>query len=160
MRYFIPKGWHFSIPKFPIFYTKSEFEWNVKFNNTCKYKIGADQMDWNKLVGISNTLDPRIDSIRFVWRYDSYFDMFEIGVYKETNNKWEVKTLTYVLKEANLKMKFYNSFVELIGYDGRNLNHAKIVLEFKKNKLTLRTNPYFGGNVPAPHCMNLNLTEL
>ena len=160
MRYYIPKGWHFSIPKFPILYTKSEFKWNVKFNNTCKYKIGADQMDWNKLVGISNTLNPRIDSIRFVWRYDSYFDMFEIGVYKETNNKWEVKTLTYVLKEANLKMKFTSDTVELYGHDARNLNHAVIILAFKKNKLTLRTNPYFGGNVSAPHCMNLNLTEL
>jgi hypothetical protein len=86
--------------------------------------------------------------------------MFEIGVYKETNNKWEVKTLTYVLKEANLKMKFTSDTVELYGHDARNLNHAVIILAFKKNKLTLRTNPYFGGNVSAPHCMNLNLTEL
>jgi hypothetical protein len=161
MRYYIPKGWHFSIPKLPILYTKSEFKWQVKFNNTCKYDIGRDQDDWNKLVGISNTLNPRKESVRFVWRYDLRFDMFEIGVYKEINNKWEVHKLTYVKNEATLNIKFNDDTVEMFGHDsGRNLNHAIIVLKFKKNKLTLRTNPYFGGNVPAPHCMNLNLTEL
>jgi len=160
MRYYIPKGWHFSIPKLPIICTKNEYTWNVKFNNTCKYDIGQDQYDWNKLIGISNTLNPRKESIRFVWRYNIHFDNFEIAVYREKNNKWDVQKLTYVLKEAYLTMKFNSDTVELYGYDGRNLNHAVIVLEFKKNKVSLRTNPYFGGNIPAPHCMNLNLMQI
>lgn len=160
MRYYIPKGWHFSIPVLPRICKKNKYTWNVKFNNSCKYKIGQDQSDWNKLVGISNTLNPRKDSIRFVWRYNTDFDLFEIGVYREKDYVWDAKPLTYVLNEANLTMKFNSDTVELYGHDARNLNHAVIVLNFKKNKVSLRTNPYFGGNIPAPHCINLKLKAL
>ena len=153
MRYFIPKGWHFSIPKFPILYTKSEFEWNVKFNNTCKYKIGADQMDWNKLVGISNYLNPRIDSIRFVWRYDSYFDMFEIGVYKEVDEAFKAYSICTVKTNEVFEMRFTFSrnFVKA------SVNNNSLTLPFLIDNFVWRLNPYFGGNRTSPHNMKIKL---
>ena len=154
MIYCIPKGWHYSLPKWPRLALKENYTWFVKFNNSCKYDIGIEQMDWNKLIGVSNTLNPREDSVRFVWRYVHPIDMFEIGVYVEKNKKWTVEHIAFIKKCARLNMNFYKTLVEVF------VNDKMKIVDFGKKRISFISNPYFGGNIPAPHSMTLKINNL
>ena len=154
MIYTIPKGWHYSIPAFPIPSIKNSYKWEVTFDDSCKYDInGPDQLDWNKLVGVSNYLNPRKESIRFVWRYIVKMDLFEIATYIEENKNFKTSFFCYVKSNEllSLSMKFVDGSVAV------SAKGCTKILNFPKNKLTFRCNPYFGGNQPAPHTMNLKL---
>jgi hypothetical protein len=153
MIYYIPKGWHFSLPFIPRVATKEKYIWEVNFHNSCKYDIGAEQLDWNKLVGVSNQINPRTDSVRFVWRYNKLSDAFDIAIYVEKNKKFKVTEIASVKAQENLKltMHCYSTYT-LIEVNGK-----LEVVDFQKKPIAFRLNPYFGGNIAAPHCMFLKL---
>lgn len=154
MTYRIFKGFHFSFPIFPIFYCKRiRYKWFGRLDNTCKYDIGEDQLDWNKLVGITNHLNPRKDSVRFVWRYDKKKDVFEIGVYKEIEKKFKGYSLCTVKANEIIEMRFTFSrnFVKA------SVNNYSLTLPFLINNFVWRLNPYFGGNKTSPHNMKIKL---
>ena len=155
MKYYCPKNFHFFLPFIPIVYIgKDEYKWKAVFSNSCKYDHGNDdQLDWNKLVGVSNTLNPRKDSIRFVWRYNKKSDLFEIGVYLEKDKKFVVTQICEVKcdESIELSLKCYKTYCLV------ETNKKIQMFDFKKKHISFRLNPYFGGNLPAPHPMNLKL---
>lgn len=154
MTYIIFKNWHFSLPLLPRFYIKkNKFKWFAQLNNSCKYDIGEDQLDWNKLVGITNHLNPRKDSVRFVWRYDKKKDAFEIGLYKEVDKVFKSYSLCTVKVNEIIEMRFTFSrnFVKA------SVNNNSLTLPFLINNFVWRLNPYFGGNRTSPHNMKIKL---
>jgi hypothetical protein len=154
MTYTIFKGWHFSMPLLPRFYIKkNKFKWYAQLNNSCKYWIGEDQLDWNKLVGISNHLNPRKESIRFVWRYDKKKDVFEIGLYKELDEVFKSYSICTVKPNQiiELRLLFSKNFVKA------SVNNNSLTLPFLINNFVWRLNPYFGGNRTSPHNMTIKL---
>lgn len=155
MKYFTFKNWNYFIPWFPRFYwNKYDYSWKVIFNNSCKYDHGTDdQLDWNKLVGISNFIDPRKNSLRIVWRYNKEDDLFEIGYYLEKDKEFISGELQSIKSGELLEIRIncYNTY-SLI-----ETNKKLEMVDFKQEPLTFRLNPYFGGNLPAPHKMNLQL---
>ena len=156
MKYFILKGWHFSILWFPrIYIDKQDYNWTVQFDESCKYDHGTpDQLDWNKLVGISNHLNPRKNSFRFVWRYNVFLDMFQIGTYLEKDGVFTARAFYNVKSDVpvNLKLKCYYTYAVVEIND-----ITQQTVDFQKEYVTLRLNPYFGGNKTAPHKMSLRL---
>lgn len=157
MKYIIPKGWHFSLPWIPkIHWNKDEYTWNITLNNSCKYDHGTDdQLDWNKLVGISNTLNPRIDSLRIVWRYNKETDFFEIGLYTEKNKEFTAVQIASIKADETLKinLKCYYTYALV------EVKDKLFMANFQKEYVTIGLRPYFGGNMPAPHTMKLNITK-
>ena len=154
MTYIIFKDWHFSLPLLPRFYIKkNKFKWFAQLNNSCKYDIGEDQLDWNKLVGITNHLNPRKDSVRFVWRYDKKKDVFEIGLYKEVDEVFKSYSLCTVKANEIIEMRFTFSrnFVKA------SVNNNSLTLPFLIDNFAWRLNPYFGGNRTSPHNMKIKL---
>lgn len=154
MIYTIYKGWNFSMPLIPRFYIKkNKFKWFARLDNSCKYWIGEDQLDWNKLVGVSNYLNPRKESIRFVWRYDKKKDVFEIGVYKEIDKVFKSYSICTVKSNQiiELRLLFSRNFVKA------SVNGYSLTLPFLINNFAWRLNPYFGGNRTSPHDIKIKL---
>jgi hypothetical protein len=155
MRYTCYKGCHWFLPVIPRFYWKrKKFNWLVSFDGSCKYDIQEEQLDWNKLVGVSNYLNPRKDSLRFVWRYNIPNDNFEIGIYVEKNKVFNSFTICSVKENEKLELELLlSSNSSMI----MSANGISKIVDFKLNDFSIRTNPYFGGNMPSPHKMFLML---
>ena len=157
MTYTCLKGMHWFLPVLPRFYwNKKQYDWTVNFDSSCAYDLGGnDQYDWNKLVGVSEHFNPRIHSIRFGWRYNLAAKLIEIACYKETNYEFEYNTLASVElnKDVKLVIQFYSDLVA-VGVD-----YETYITPFALNtKLLMRSNPYFGGNKPAPNKMSLKIS--
>ena len=155
MRYIIPKGWHFSLPWIPRLYrNKISYKWEVEFDKSCEYNIGVYQLDWNKLVGVTNHLNPRKHSIRIAWRY--YNGVIQLASYKEEDYKFTYLRLGEVElgKKAVVELFFSMNFVRVT------VNDKPTTYYFEKKKWTWRLNPYFGGTRKAPHTMKLKLTKI
>lgn len=148
---------HWFLPVLPRFYwNKKQFNWTVNFDSSCAYNLGDDdQYDWNKLVGVSQHFNPRVNSIRFGWRYNINNGLIEIASYKETNYKFEFNTLASVKlgKDVKLSIQLYSDLVAL------SVDENIYITQLSLNtKLLMRANPYFGGNNAAPHkmCLSIN----
>ena len=157
MTYTCFKGMHWFLPVLPRFYwNKKQYDWTVNFDSSCAYNLGDDdQYDWNKLVGVSQHFNPRVNSIRFGWRYNLTNNLIEIASYKETNYHFEFSTIASVElnKDVKLTIQLYSDLVAL------NVNDNIYVTSFKMDKkLLMRANPYFGGNNTAPHKMSLKIS--
>ena len=154
MTYFCLKNQHHFLPIIPRpYFFKKNFSWECSFSDNCKYDIGNDQLDWNKLVGISNKLHPRMDSVRFVWRYNIQQDKFDIGLFVEKNFKFTPYNLISVNSNETFQLKF-NFFQKfLIARANQTVQNVDFII----NNFTYRLNPYFGGNMSSPHFMKLSL---
>lgn len=138
---------------------KKDFKWVASLNHTCKYDHGdADQYDWNKLCGVAFSIFAVRHSVMFGWRYNKQADRFEIAFYAHdgagvSNRKMvkiaEVKTF----EPIQLKMKLNRSFVDVWVNGEKNTFFLKKKLPRFKRLVF----PWFGGNRPAPHTMNINL---
>ena len=158
MKYLCLKNQHYFLPSLPrLYWKKKVYHWEVIFNENCTYDLKSDdQLDWNKLVGVSQHFNPRLNSLRFVWRYNLETKLIEIGVYSEKNYVFEYKLLTTVkpTEKLNLTMYFQGSTALLIAN-----TQVQLVPYILDKNITIRCNPYFGGNRTAPHCMTLSLKK-
>ena len=147
---------HWFLPVLPrLYWNKKQYNWTVKFNSNCAYNLGDDdQLDWNKLVGVSEHFNPRRHSIRFGWRYNLTTKLIEIASYKETNYHFEYNTIASV--ELNKSIKLSIEFCRdsaTLSVDN-NTYTTPFTLAYK---LLIRANPYFGGNKVAPNKMSLSI---
>lgn len=157
MKYICLKNWHWFLPVFPrIYWNKRFFYWSAELNESCRYFMSKDAMkSWHKLVGVSNHLNPRKESIRFVWKWDLELQKFRVAVFIERNR--EFKKTVYELAVVEPGERFYMTLYFKQDQVTVNLNDNKSTLPFQIKKLAFRLNPYFGGQKKAPHCMSLNL---
>jgi hypothetical protein len=119
------------------------------------YKFFANyQYDWNKLVGISEYLNPRKSSVRLVWRYNLETKLIEIGYYIEKNYKIESEILYSVEPNKEIEVGITFNYTSTIVRADKNFR----IVDFILNKeLTFRNNPYFGGNKKSPHKIKLKI---
>lgn len=168
MNYHIIKGTHFSnlgLHFDPLLGKKKHVEFRFKFDSSCLYDLGNENnYDINKLFGISIGYHMN-NSFRMGWRC--------------VNGKLELHRFIHL----NGKMQLENTFIQEIEvdqmYGGR--------FEREENKITLFLSnmdpdneevpykfvqyfdskcwfsyclfPYFGGNEPAPHNMEVYLSH-
>lgn len=162
----ILKGMHLSIDQFTGLWFGAPLEKKVVFTDSCRYNIGEDQKDWNKLAGISFGFTPLIkqfqmheNSARFGWRYDLQSDMIEVAPYLYTDGKREyAETLNLetffceIGKEYDLSITAYATYVMY------NIGSKYWALEQNIPAHRGFSAPiYFGGNKRAPHTIEVLL---
>lgn len=156
----VKKFSHWFTPITPkVYYDKSYFLWHACFEPSCGYFIdGPDQYDINKLVGVSNSILPRVNSLRVGWRYNKRTAKIDVGVYREVNYKKEWHYMaSFDFNEYFPIDMFLNpdqTATIMIG------NKATVNVEFDHNRLLFGLNPYFGGTSVAPHSMTLHLKQM
>lgn len=132
--------------------------WTVTFNETCKYEFsGEDSFDINKLIGVSLGFDHHKESARFGWR--SIDGQIELSAYTYTEGIRKTQTICTV--PLNIKVDL---FLDAEGDYYRFVTvsedfHREIKIR-KKVPFSIGYSlwPYFGGNRPAPHDIQIELT--
>ena len=174
----IKKGTHapFRLPK--LLFKPQALRYEVEFTESCRYRFGTDDdADVNKLFGIAfitwgsfwfvikNLLKGKVvalhhyNSIRWGWRYDALTGRIEILEYCYVNGE-------RVIKIPDLYLLKYNGFNDTnilkIGKCFRNgwtLNSGTSY-PMPKTWLCYELHPYFGGNNPAPHDIEIKMKRL
>ena len=122
--------------------------YEVAFTETCRYDIGEDQTDINKLFGLGYMLAHRENSVRFGWWYDPSKDSVGIMAYWYDRGKRNADHLRYVaLSDSHHYMIIARDDVHILTID--RLEVKRVVT--KRSEICYALHPYFGGNRPAPH---------
>lgn len=164
MIYKILKNWHYSIPpRLGVWRNRSRFSWHVKFTDSCRYDLRTeDQLDINKLVGIGYLPGGHHkNSARFGWQYDIDKGQIELLAYCYYNGIRSIRKLCYceIGKAYTINLLITSTaylFNVTIRGDDVPLGETS-VLKTHSHKLQYLLNPYFGGNLVAPHCIKIEL---
>lgn len=159
--YTVKKGRHDAGFEFAPFYGRTVAKYEVVFTKSCLYEIlGPDQFDVNKLFGLSYGFHHN-NSARFGWRADG--DSIEISAYCYKNKKRLIKVIRNVEVEKPYIFTVQNceGFYELTIESGVGniIGYAKISKP-KTIKFGYRLFPYFGGNVTAPHDVEICMKKI
>ena len=159
MKYTCLKNFHRFLPFFPALYiNKRDFLWKVSFDETCRYGLkDNDQYDWNKLVGLSEYLNPRKSSVRLAWRYNLESKLIEIGYFIEKDYQIESEMLCNVEPGKEVEVEIKCNYKTTTVRAGNNFVTTGYTLN---NYIFFKAHPYFGGNKKAPHKMSLTLTKI
>jgi hypothetical protein len=158
----IKKGTHspFRLPKL-LFGTK-KLAYSVKFTDSCRYEIGSDQTDINKLFGIGYFPYHHRNSVRFGWVYNpSKNATMEIWAYWYENGKRYYEFLCDVPINSPAYYEIATEYVKEWGwyfrlkviFDRDVIGNAVVTVKPQSVGYLLR--PYFGGNQTAPHNMEI-----
>jgi hypothetical protein len=151
----IKKGTH-SPFRFPVIVTSPEIVRVVQFTPSCRYDIGNDQSDINKLFGVGYFPHHHRNSIRFGWRYDQASDMIEILAYwyAQKERLWESMKFVAIGSKNVFVMRRHEDMHELfIGKD-------RLIIDMPACEVGYLLQPYFGGNRTAPHDITINIQKL
>lgn len=165
MQYIIKKGNNYSSGRlFPRLTRKDTLAYKVKFFDNAIY-LTADpynQMDINKLFGLSESWFPgshHDNSARFGWRYNAKRHELELLAYIYENGK-----LFYIHLEDVELLRMYECKLEM-SEDGYHFYiNGKVMYWYPRPRRLGNWKyylyPYFGGDEPAPHDINLYLKEI
>ena len=160
----ILKGMHISIDQFTGIWSGNDLEKKITFTESCRYDIGENQKDWNKLFGMSFGFKPLVkqfqmhyNSARFGFRYDPDSQCVEVAPYLYVNGQRKyAETLGIeplkceILKEYDMSIIVYGSYVAY------NAGTKIWVLNQEIPSRRGFTAPlYFGGNKRAPHTIEV-----
>lgn len=183
MTFRIPAGRHRSRPwRLNFWWRRNSFTWVVKFRDSCRYELqGPDQLDTNKIVGISYPTRPRFikkklfnrvwcwwpqpmrwtNSARFGWRYDIAKGQVEILAYCYVKGQRIIQSICFceIGKEHVLQLKILSNSYYLAAHQrGRASSIGSTFVDHYHNKqFKYRLGVFFGGNQVAPHDMTIEL---
>lgn len=123
----------------------------VRFHKSCNYILPyPDQEDWSKLFGVAYLSGVHQHSYRFGWRYKGGF--IQIAAYVYQGGARHVFPIGEVMVERDydFEIRQNNNLVEFIvnGNIGTQIIGKLPLIGWK-------CGPYFGGNYPAPHKMQI-----
>jgi len=158
----IKKGTHspFRLPR--LLFGGRKLAYTVVFKNSCRYEIGSDQSDINKLFGIGYFPHHHRNSVRFGWVYNpSKNDTMEIYAYwyKDGERFSEflcdvpINSPVYYEIEKEYAVNFGWYFRLRVVFDKKKIGGAIVTVKPQSVGYLLR--PYFGGNQTAPHNMEI-----
>lgn len=153
----IPAGKHRARPlRFRFWFKKRKWIWDATFMESCRY-LPDKEDDTNKLLGIGFVWNQHKNSARFGWRYNPIND--KIGLYAYTYDEgvrsikhlWDIDLLQTVILQLD---HHYDRYYFSCNGDVREVkkNHRK--------QWCWGLNPYFGGNAPAPHKIEIVVSEI
>ena len=143
-----------------------------RFDESCRYDIGYYQRNWNKLIGkTTHGFNPHGNSMRIAWRVVDELDKIELGLYTYRNGIRQVGEGFAPI--AFCRVDFGEQFhVHLIHADEVysatvTRNNGKVYsIQLQARKAfripfpCVRLNPYFGGNIEAPHDMIISINHI
>jgi hypothetical protein len=158
----IKKGTHspFRLPR--LLFGGRKLAYTVVFKNSCRYEIGSDQTDINKLFGIGYFPHHHRNSVRFGWVYNpSKNDTMEIYAYwyDKGERKYEFMCDVPINSPAYYEMTVEYSasvgryFRLSVTFDKEVVGAKPVLIRPQSVGYLLR--PYFGGNQTAPHNMEI-----
>lgn len=157
---------HMSVNQFTSIWLGKPLHKKVLFTDSCRYDIGEDQKDWNKLMGISFGFKPLIkqfqmheDSARFGWRYNYKSDIIEVAPYLYTNGKSEyAETLDLEVFSCEIGKEYTMSITPCATFVLYSIGSTRWVINqnIPSNKGFLAP-IYFGGNKSAPHTIEVQI---
>jgi hypothetical protein len=129
------------------------------FTESCKYDVGEDQSDINKLFGIGYLPWHHQNSVRFGWRYVHETDKIEIFAYWYSSGvrHWQSMYSVELGRWYDYSMVNDSDSHQLIIYDKDGVPLARYAVELKPKFFGYKLFPYFGGNKKAPHTMRINM---
>jgi hypothetical protein len=162
--YVIKRGTHgpFKFPK--ILFGANKMAYTITFKESCKYEIGSDQTDINKLFGIGYFPHHHRNSVRFGWVYNpSKSQTMEIWAYWYDNGERKYEFMCDVPINSPA---YYEMTVQYSASVGRYFR-LRVVLDkevvgaksvvIRPQSLGYLLRPYFGGNKKSPHDMVIDL---
>ena len=151
----IKKGTHAPF-RFPRLITSGEQAYSVTFMPSCRYDIGIEQADINKLFGVGYFPSHHVTSVRFGWRYDISSGMIELMAYWYHDRVRQWSSLRFVAigarnqlvirRQGDCHELWVGPDRHLIPVPGRIVGYA--------------LGPYFGGNMTAPHDIRIKFDPI
>lgn len=143
--------------RFPRLLIKPELlVYRVAFTESCRYDIGNDQGDINKLFGIGYFPHHHDNSVRIGWNYDIVSGKINVFAYwyVEGSREWQY------LRSVEIGQPYY--FKMYIDGNNHRIDAAGRIYHVDVNatKIAYLLRPYFGGNRTAPHTMIIDLERL
>jgi hypothetical protein len=135
----------------------------VMFTAESKYSLpGTHQENRNKLFGISYGIDRHKRSARFCWRYSPASDKFILSAYCYINGELHMKDMcivaalhwykcTLLISENMYRFYVHNERNDQVGFEYMSKGH--------KRKSAWLLGPFFGGAMPAPVKISLELKK-
>ena len=151
----IRKGTHAPL-RLPSIVTSSEIARLVQFTPSCRYDIGSDQSDINKLFGVGYLPHHHHNSARFGWRYDTASGMIEVLAYWYANKErmWESLKFVAIGSRNTMVIRRHENMHEF--YIGK----ERLQIALPSCEVGFLLHPYFGGNRTAPHDITINITDI
>ena len=155
---------HLCIDQFTGIWSGKPIERKVTFTDSCRYNVGTEQQDWNKLFGMSFGFFPLFkqfqmheNSARFGWRYNPSTDKIEVAPYLYTNGKREyAETLGIEVFSCEIGKEYTMSITPFASFVLYSINSTKWALNQNIPSQKGFTAPlYFGGTCPAPHIIEV-----
>ena len=156
--YIIPQGWH---PAWPFLFTikrkPHRVTWRVRFEQPA-YDLGdADQMDWNKLFGISfHLFTNHENSFMLGWRWNETLSVIELCIYTHRGGETIYTPPVAHLRDGEvLECELLIDYKErearaVISIDGQEVDTWIIGYPKRLRSWTREINTWFGGNRTAP----------
>lgn len=151
----IRKGTHSPL-RFPCMTGSTELVHKVTFTESCRYDIGPEQADVNKLFGIGYLPHHHRNSVRFGWRYVHAGGMVEILAYWYRNGE------RYMNPMALVSIGTPHVYVMRRHENMHQLYLDKTLMEIPvlSHRYGFLLGPYFGGNMTAPHDIEIKFAPL
>jgi hypothetical protein len=169
----IKKGTHapFRLPS--IIFGNQELHYKVRFTTSCRYTLPTeDQADINKLIGIGylnsiplKGLKPvpfhHCNSVRFGWHYDPAMDNIVLWAYWYAHKERKYKEICRVGigEEVGVHLTRKDKHHTLtVTSSSSVIGVAHVPVPTSAVSYLLR--PFFGGNNPAPHDIEIDITDI
>lgn len=155
--YHVKAGKHrFSPVKWGIVFFKKKLSAKVRFDYDCKYDIGNNQTDINKLFGVGWFPHHHINSARWGWRWSPEKEKIELFAYIYSKRK---RISEHVDDVAVGQTVFLSIIIHENKYtfilEKKNRAPIAKIIEANVKSFGYKLGAYFGGNIPAPHKMSI-----
>jgi hypothetical protein len=154
----IKAGTHspFRVPS--LLWSPNRIRYDVTFTESCRYNIGPEQDDINKLFGIGYFPHHHDNSVRFGWRYRNDIDIIEIMAYwyKDGQRDFAYLCSVEIGKQwrYDLTIGQSNQSMHVVG------KSVPYIVPVRPRRMGYLLQPYFGGNMTAPHDIEIKMQRV
>lgn len=130
--------------------------YRVGFTESCRYDIGKDQGDINKLFGVGYFPSHHDNSVRIGWNYDIGSGKINIFAYwyVEGTRGWQYLRSVEIGEQHYFKI-YIDGNMHRLDVAGRTY-----YIDVNATKVSYLLRPYFGGNRKAPHTVIIDMEKL
>ena len=153
----IKKGTHAPLRMPAILFDCVALRYEVEFTDSCRYNVGEDQGDINKLFGIGQFPHHHKNSVRYGWRWVEDMGQIEILAYWYAFGMRESRHIGWVNIGEKLIYQIDGSgpFWTLV------FNWTtRLTIPLKPCRIGYLLLPYFGGNKTAPHDIEIKIKRV
>lgn len=134
-------------------------ERDVRFDFSCRYNVGKDQTDTNKLFGVGYFPGHHRHSARFGWEYDPVSDKILVSAYVYSLGERIDRPMALIPmgKQVRMTITPYEDGYAFLIYDGVFTYHETVLCVRPAIKIGYRLGAYFGGTSAATHEMKIEI---